>query len=101
MGFIQALGIASLALATGVTAAASSTGFTVSLDGIDYFLPPKAVGSISGEDIKALFEDGPFVPITVVAGNGTFDISSYSLDDVWQTGFLEGTRNFCISTKIH
>ncbi|KAH7093319.1 glutamyl-tRNA amidotransferase [Paraphoma chrysanthemicola] len=89
MGFIQALGIASLALATGVTAAASSTGFTVSVDGIDYFLPPKAAGIISGEDVKALFEDGPFVPITVVAGNGTFDISSYSLDDVWQTGFLE------------
>jgi hypothetical protein len=91
MGIIQALGIASLTLASGVRAAVSSTGFTVSLDGFDYFLPPKAVGSISGcEEIKTSFKDGPFVPITVVTGNGTFDIASYSHDDVWQTGFLAG-----------
>jgi hypothetical protein len=92
MGFLQALGVVSLAVASSVKAAVSTTGFTVSLDHVDYFLPPKPVASISGcEEIKASFEDGPFVPITVVAGNGTVDVASYSKDDVWQAGFLEGT----------
>jgi hypothetical protein len=91
MGFFQALSVASLAFASSVQAAVSTTGFTVSLDGVDYFLPPKAVASISGcEEIKASFENGPFVPITVVAGNGSVDVASYSKDDVWQEGFLEG-----------
>lgn len=91
MGFFQALTVASLALASSVQAAVSTTGFTVSLEGVDYFLPPKAVASISGcEEIQASFENGPFVPITVVAGNGGVDFASYSKDDVWQEGFLEG-----------
>jgi hypothetical protein len=91
MGFFQALSFASLAFASCVQAAVSTTGFTVSLDGVDYFLPPKAVASISGcEEIKASFENGPFMPITVVAGNGSVDVASYSKDDVWQEGFLEG-----------
>ena len=91
MGFFQALGVASIAFASSVQAAVSSTGFTVSLEDVDYFLPPKPVASISGcEELSASFKDGPFVPITVVKGNGTFDVASYSKDDVWQEGFLEG-----------
>lgn len=91
MGFLQTLGVASIALISTVQTAVSTTGFTVSLDGVDYFLPPKAVASISGcEEIKASFKDGLFLPITVVAGNGTLDVVSYSKDDVWQQGFLEG-----------
>ncbi|KAF2830830.1 glutamyl-tRNA amidotransferase [Ophiobolus disseminans] len=90
MRFSQALGFASTAFLCSVQAAVSNTGFTVSLEGVDYFLPPKAVASISGcEEIKASFEDGPFVPITIVSGNGTFDVASYYKDDVWQAGFLE------------
>lgn len=94
MGFFQALGVASsaLALASNVQASVATTGFTVSLDGVDYFLPPKAVASIYGcEEIKASFKDEPFVPITVISGNGTVDVALYSKDDVWQEGFLEGT----------
>lgn len=98
MGFIQTLGVATIAFAFSVQAAVSSTGFTVSLEDVDYFLPPKPVASITGcEEIKASFEDGPFVPITVVNGNGTLDVASYSKDDVWQEAFLEGmlrTRMF-------
>jgi hypothetical protein len=91
MAFSKVLGIASFVFASSVRAAVSSTGFTVSLEGVDYFLPPKPAASIKGcEEIKASFEDGPFVPITVVKGSGTVDVASYSKDDVWQEAFLEG-----------
>lgn len=91
MRFFQAFGVASVAFASSAQAAVSTTGFTVSLENVDYFLPPKSVATISGcEEIKASFKDGAFVPITVVSGNGTLDVASYSKDDVWQEGFLEG-----------
>lgn len=91
MGLFQALSIASILCASSAQAAVSTTGFTVSLEGIDYFLPPKPAASINGcEEIKTSFENGPFVPITVVK-NGTVDIAAYSKDDVWQPAFLEGT----------
>ena len=94
MGFLRPLGLASL-LACNVRAAISSTGFTVSLSDIDYFLPPKPVAKISDCDgIEALFGDSLFVPFTVVKANGTEDVATltatYTEDDVWQEGFLEG-----------
>lgn len=86
MGFLRALGAASW-LAAGVQAAVSSTGFTVSLTDIDYFLPPKPVASITGcGEIKASFENGLFVPFTVVKDGIT---ASFAEDDVWQEGFSE------------
>lgn len=89
-----------LSLATSVAPAVLSTGFTVSLSDIDYFLPPKPVASITGcDEIKVLFADGPFVPFTVIQGDGhgTLDlpstVASYAEnDDVWQEGFLEGVH---------
>ncbi|KAH6633250.1 glutamyl-tRNA amidotransferase [Boeremia exigua] len=88
--------IAVFSLATSVQAAVSSKGFTVSLTDIDYFLPPKPVASIAGcDEIKSAFADGPFVPFTVVKGDGceTLDLASatakYAEDDVWQEGFLD------------
>lgn len=96
MGIVRALAAVSL-VAANVEAALSSTGFTVSLSDIDYFLPPKPVAKISGcEEIQALFEVAPFVPFTVVKGNGSVaDIASltagYADDDVWQEGFMQGT----------
>ncbi|KAJ8115523.1 hypothetical protein OPT61_g2851 [Boeremia exigua] len=89
--------VAVFSLATSVRAAVSSTGFTVSLTDIDYFLPPKPVASIAGcDEIKASFADGLFVPFTVVKGDGfgTLDLASVTAkyaehDDVWQEGFLD------------
>jgi hypothetical protein len=101
MGFLKTLGVTSIAIASGVQAAVSSTGFTVSLEGVDYYLPGKPSASISGcEEIKASFKDGPFVPITVVK-DGAVNIASYSDDDVWQPAFLEGMYplNYCM--KFH
>lgn len=96
-----------LSLVASVQAAVSSTGFTVSLTDIDYFLPPKPVASIAGcDDLKTLFVDGPFVPFTVLKadGYGTLDVASATAkyaeeDDVWQAGFLDGTHqaNICLN----
>jgi len=91
MSFVRTLGIASCAI-LGAQAAASSTGFTVSLTDVDYFLPPKPVASIAGCDaLKSLFKDDIFAPLTVLSGNSS--ISSFAEDDdVWQESFLEGTK---------
>ncbi|KAI2486643.1 Glutamyl-tRNA amidotransferase [Pyrenophora tritici-repentis] len=80
---------------TNARAAVSSTGFTVSLTDIDYFLPPKPVAKISRcDELQSTFGDELFVPFTVLnAKDSGFDIASltagYDEDDVWQTGFME------------
>ena len=95
MRLLQLLGIVSL-IVTNVQAAVFSTGFTVSLTYIDYFLPPKPVAKISRcDELQSMFEDELFVPFTVVNAKGyAVDIASltagYNEDDVWQTGFMEG-----------
>jgi hypothetical protein len=80
-------------------AAVSSTGFTVSLTDVSYFIPPDSVATISvTEDLKAAFSiSWPFVPFTVIKSTGysAAEISSVAAkylaeDDVIQTGFLEG-----------
>jgi hypothetical protein len=95
MYFPRSLGVVSL-IVSSVQAAVSSTGFTVSLTDIDYFLPPKPIAKISScEEIKASFEDALFVPFTVVKAqsdglNVASLTASYAHDDVWQEGFMEG-----------
>jgi hypothetical protein len=90
MGFFRSLGIASLVVSPTVHAAVSTRGFTVAIDDVDYFLPPKSVASIAGcSEIEAKFTSGEvFVPFTVVNGNASLE--TYRVDDVWQEGFLEG-----------
>lgn len=93
MVFKRGLTIASV-LASSVHAAVKSTGFTVSLSDIDYFLPPKSVATLSSDEcldtLKTLLKDGPFLPFTVIAGDVASVSSAYGEDDVWQEGFLEG-----------
>ncbi|CAN9079960.1 unnamed protein product [Alternaria alternata] len=94
MYLFRSLGVASLIIAS-VQAAVSSTGFTVSLTDVDYFLPPKPIAKISGcKELSASFEDAMFVPFTVVKAQGYgVDVAaltaSYAEDDVWQEGFME------------
>lgn len=89
MSFVRTLGIASCAI-LGAQAAASSTGFTVSLTDVDYFLPPKPVARIAScEALQSLFDDDIFAPFTVLSGSSS--VSTFAeKDDVWQEGFLEG-----------
>lgn len=97
----RSLGVASLIVAS-VQAAVSSTGFTVSLTDVDYFLPPKPIAKISGcKELSTSFEDAMFVPFTAVKAQGYgVDVAalraSYAEDDVWQEGFMEGTRELCL-----
>jgi hypothetical protein len=89
MSLMRFLGIASFAI-LGAQAAVSSTGFTVSLTDIDYFLPPKPVARIAGcKGLQSLFEDEIFAPFTVLSASSS--VSRFAKeDDVWQDGFLEG-----------
>lgn len=95
MRLLRSLCVVSFIIAN-VQAAVSSTGFTVSLTDIDYFLPPKPVAKISScNELQWMFEDELFVPFTVVNAKGYgADIASltagYDEDDVWQRGFTEG-----------
>ncbi|PZD23651.1 GatA, Asp-tRNAAsnGlu-tRNAGln amidotransferase A subunit amidase [Pyrenophora tritici-repentis] len=96
---------------TNARAAVSSTGFTVSLTDIDYFLPPKPVAKISRcDELQSTFGDELFVPFTVLnAKDSGFDIASltagYDEDDVWQTGFMEalyiqGSNSRSLNTSV-
>ncbi|CAI6314295.1 unnamed protein product [Periconia digitata] len=96
MAIFQSLGAAALLYSNIATAAVTSTGFTVELGDISYFLPPKSVATIDVTQCKQLFGTESFVPITVVqcAECHESDIASaaakYSQeDDVFQDGFLE------------
>jgi hypothetical protein len=99
MGVCHAMNVAILGLfLSTVKAAVSSTGFTVSLTDVSYFIPPDSVAEISvTEDLKAAFSvSWPFVPFTVINSSSysAAEISSVAArylaeDDVLQAGFLE------------
>lgn len=78
MGTIKALAAVSL-VAANVKAALSSTGFTISMSDIDYFLPPRPVAKIFRcKETQTLFDDAPFVPFTVVKGDDSvMDVASF------------------------
>lgn len=84
----------------------TSTGQTVELDGIPYYLPPVAVTTLSGSTFgpfrKAITEAGGLLPLTVVttssidysASHFAATIANYTAtDDVFSAGFLEGRHS--------
>lgn len=78
-----------------VCAAISSTGFTVSLTDIPYFLPPQSVATLPvAENLKAAFSNETFLPFSILKSHvGVPSVATQYLaeDDVFQAGFLEGT----------
>lgn len=96
MDLIGVLG-AAIFYCSAVSATVASTGFTVSLGDVPYFLPPKVVATVKiPQDVNNLFGTGMFVPLTVVKslGYGSIDLSGVAAtyleeDDVFQEGFLE------------
>ena len=82
----------------------TSTGSTVELGGIQYYVSSKSVASVPSTFYNQALADGksigtPWIPITVVkatpAAFGTTDLQSTlktygDTDDVWTTGFLSG-----------
>ncbi|KAJ3037698.1 hypothetical protein HDV00_001420 [Rhizophlyctis rosea] len=74
----------------------TSTGTTVSLGGIDYFIPPASVSKIASP-FKATGVSGDLIPLTVISTTeSTFTASSLekvvkkyaAADDVFNSGFL-------------
>jgi hypothetical protein len=92
-------------LATSASSTLTTTGRTVNLNGVAYYIPPASVGTVelSRGPIWPGFFGGPktpalgngLLPMTVVTGPSGFDAQSVAngfatADDVWQAGFLQG-----------
>ena len=93
-----------LALTATTTAAISSSGQTIVVNGISYWAAPEAVTIISatGDMLSSADTEGvDLIPLTVMADSSssfTTDVfrsivSNYTAsDDVFNTGFLQGTQ---------
>lgn len=88
----------------------SSTGFTVSLNDIPYYISPDPIASINITDSFARrHRSGFFTPVTVVSTDdvgfsGDIFASLVSnwtvVDDVFQNGFLEGNHLSTLSANL-
>ncbi len=104
MTFALALGYAFFAFILIVrltTATLTSTGQTVLLDDIPYYIPAAPFTTVSLlSSLKSLNSASGLVPVTVVgvsASNSSLSslestIDGFGSDDVWNQGFLEGKR---------
>jgi len=91
-------------LSTSASAALTTPGSTVTLDGTAYYVPPTSVGTVqlNGRPIWPGWGFGGsaklgagLLPMTVVTGPSGFDAMSVAngfgaVDDVWAQGFMEG-----------
>lgn len=78
----------------------SSTGFTVALNDIPYYVPPDAVATLPVRtELSGLAATAGFVPLTVIStpsltyseNDLAATVSSFAAaDDVFQQGFLKG-----------
>jgi len=93
LAFLQVSGVAGL-----------TTGSTVNVNGIFYFVPPTSVATVPGHGVKAASTfDEELVPITVIANAPNpftaADLQSIvsnftSEDDVFNAGFLQGKSSY-------
>ena len=87
----------------------TSTGSTVALDGVPYYIPSTPYASIPNFQSQILAGKGSgyggIVPVTVVnATSATFTLAQLDQtvatfgreDDVWQEGFLSGRRTLSL-----
>jgi hypothetical protein len=91
-------------LARFACAAFSSAGSTVILNDIYYYIPPDVITMLPmTEGLSAALSSGGFIPLTAIStsvpGLGASDLSALvsnfsTIDDVFQNGFLEGTKFF-------
>ena len=69
------------------------TGQTILLNGLSYYVPPAPLTTVKIRRFKSLPSAGGLVPVTVVNSlvNLQATVQTYEeVDDVWNTGFLEG-----------
>lgn len=70
-----------------------STGQTVSVNGIPYYVPATPLTTVTTRRLRRLHSLGGLVPVTVAESSATLQVivQGYGeVDDVWSTGFLEG-----------
>ena len=86
-------------------AAFSSAGSTVILNDVYYYIPPDVITILpTTKGLSAALSSGGFIPLTAtstsVPGFGASDlsalVSNFSTIDVFQDGFLEGTKFFLL-----
>lgn len=77
----------------------SSSGTTLVVGGVSYFMPGTPVAQLSlAKASKALASSGSLVPFTFVSASGKFSAGDLTTviakngasDDVWSTSFLKG-----------
>jgi hypothetical protein len=87
-----------LAVLEGSAASITSTGFTLKLNDISYYAPPRIVTTITIQDVNHSFTPGKFAGVTVITtdnpGFGLAELSAVKKnytqgDDVWQGEFSE------------
>ena len=86
----------------------SSTGSTVILNDIYYYIPPDVITILpTTKGLSAALSSGGFIPLTATSTSvpefGASDLSALisnfsTIDDVFQNGFLEGTKFFFLLT---
>lgn len=70
-----------------------STGQTVTVNGIPYYVPATPLITVRNRRLRHLYSHGGLVPVTVAESftNLQETVQGYGkVDDVWTSGFLEG-----------
>lgn len=100
----------SLLVPDAVAVTLTSTGGTLTLNDIPYYVPGTPYTTVSTRAFQGLQSVNGLVPVTVVnlaAGNDSLSslesvLGKFAADDVWNAGFLEGKCfHVCRSTRKH
>lgn len=91
-------GLFSLLVTNAVALTLTSTGGTLTLNDVPYYVPGTPYTTVSTRAFQGLQNVNSLVPVTVVnvaAGNDSLSdlesvIGKFATDDVWNSGFLEG-----------
>lgn len=72
-----------------------TTGTTVTVNGVSYYLPGSPVASLAAGSLPSTLRGTGLMPVTVVNSTDVATATAgFSSDDVWQPGFLEGNVYF-------
>ena len=111
-GFLVAI-LNLLLSSTNSVAELMSTGQTIVLNDVPYYVPAESLATISVRRFGGLSSAGGLVPVTVTESSTNLQatVRGYGeMDDVWSKGFLEGETNrrspflssffYCVSSVL-
>lgn len=89
-----------------VAVSLASTGQTLMLADVPYYVPATPYTTVSARGLESLQSANGLAPVTVVSSSSMKSssgalgsiVGGFTTDDVWNTGFLEGTP-FDIGSK--